>query len=446
MKALHLDFFNIGSRLAVTFIVLLLLILGGNGFLIWQFHLAQRQTDRLSSVNQQSIAVLELQEYLLLFHQQMDELARSRDATRLIRETGQLRQKLLDQIAKARNTLAHSASDASIDPAFFSTLDGIEITLPSQLDAITNLARTDDWEAVHLRLGNELRPVETLTSTLVNNIDQSVAQEHTRVAANMRSMQRRILFIVPATAIATFLCATLFGWAMTRRIVELRLEERVSERTRIARELHDTLLQGIISVSMQLHIAEEKLPQDSAARPLFMRSLQLIQQIIEDGRNALRGFRSVDSDLEDLERALSRIPQDLDTHGTADFRVVVEGASRVLRPLVRDEVYSIVREAIANAFRHSRAKTIEVVVEYAPRELRLSVRDNGCGIDPGVLQRGRDGHWGLAGMRERAERIDAKLRLLSSGASGTEVDLRVPGRIAFESGSLPRTSKSVIKL
>jgi signal transduction histidine kinase len=446
MKAWDLNVLNIGTRLTITFLVLLLLILGGNGFLIWQFRLAQRQTDRLSSVNQQSIAVLELEEYLLLFHQQMDELTRSRDPNRLIREAGQLREKLSDQIATTRNLLAHSASKASIDPAFLPTLDGIEITLPSQLDAITNLAKAGDWEAVHLRLGNELRPVETLTSALVNNIDQSVGQEHNRVAARMRNMQRRILFIVPATAIATFLCATLFGWAMARRIVELRLEERMNERTRIARELHDTLLQGIISVSMQLHIAEEKLPENSAARPLFMRSLQLIQQVIEDGRSALRGFRSLDSQPEDLERALSRLPQDFDRDGAADFRLVVEGSARVLRPLVRDEVYRIVREAIANAFRHSRATTIEVVVEYASRELRLSVRDNGCGIDSHVLERGRDGHFGLAGMRERAERIDARLRLLSSVANGTEVDLRVPGRIAFESGNVQKSSKSMSEL
>jgi signal transduction histidine kinase len=109
-------------------------------------------------------------------------------------------------------------------------------------------------------------------------------------------------------------------------------------------------------------------------------------------------------------------------------------------------VYRIVREALANAFRHSQARTIEVVLEYAPRELRISVRDNGCGIDPTVLQRGREGHWGLAGMRERAERIDAKLRLLSSVASGTEVELRVPGRIAFESANPQRASKSVVGL
>jgi signal transduction histidine kinase len=174
--------------------------------------------------------------------------------------------------------------------------------------------------------------------------------------------------------------------------------------------------------------------------------LQLIQQVIEDGRSALRGFRSLDSQPEDLERALSRLPQDFDRDGAADFRLVVEGSARVLRPLVRDEVYRIVREAIANAFRHSRATTIEVVVEYASRELRLSVRDNGCGIDSHVLERGRDGHFGLAGMRERAERIDARLRLLSSVANGTEVDLRVPGRIAFESGNVQKSSKSMSEL
>jgi signal transduction histidine kinase len=436
------DNFSIGSHLTLTFAVLIILILGGNGLLVWQFEIARRQTDSLTSVNQQSIAVLQLQECLLLFHQRLDELALSKDAKRLTSEAEQLRRTLLDQTQRTRHSFANSP-ETSIDPAFLPTLDGIEVSLPSQLDAIADLARAGDWEAVHLRLGNELKPVETLTSALVNNIDQDVAEEQTRAVANMRSLQRRILLIVPTTAIATFLIATFFGVAITRRIVELRLEERVSERTRIARELHDTLLQGIISVSMQLHVAEDQLPPDSPARPIFIRALQLIAQVIEEGRNALRGFRSIDSQTEDLERALSRIPQDLDAQGLADFRVLVEGSSRPLRPVIRDEVYRISREAVANAFRHSRAKAIEVVLAYDSRGLRVAVRDNGCGIDPNVLHQGREGHWGLPGMRERAERIGAKLKVWSSAASGTEVDLRVPGRIAFESRDLKMSSKSM---
>jgi signal transduction histidine kinase len=103
-----------------------------------------------------------------------------------------------------------------------------------------------------------------------------------------------------------------------------------------------------------------------------------------------------------------------------------------LRPIIREEVYRIGREAVVNAFRHSSASNVEVELEYAPSFLRLLVRDNGIGIDPQVVQVGRDGHWGLSGMRERAERIGARFRVLSGASAGTEIELSVPGNIAFE--------------
>ena len=113
----------------------------------------------------------------------------------------------------------------------------------------------------------------------------------------------------------------------------------------------------------------------------------------------------------------------------------MDGQPRPLHPVLRDEVYRIGREALVNAFQHSRAKSIEIQLEYAASQLRVLVRDNGCGIDPQLLQSGREGHWGLPGMRERAERIGAKLHVWSSSAAGTEVELSVPSHVAFQSGS-----------
>ena len=124
----------------------------------------------------------------------------------------------------------------------------------------------------------------------------------------------------------------------------------------------------------------------------------------------------------------------------------MEGSSRKLHPIIRDEVYRICREAITNAFRHSRATRIEVALEYGLHELRVLVRDNGCGIDSRVLQWGSEGHWGLSGMRERAEQIGAKLKVCSGTTAGTEVDLRVPGRIAFESAASGKTSRWLSKM
>jgi len=99
--------------------------------------------------------------------------------------------------------------------------------------------------------------------------------------------------------------------------------------------------------------------------------------------------------------------------------------------VIRDEVYRIGREALINAFRHSSAQNIELELEYAAAQLRLLVRDDGCGIDPDVLRAGREGHWGLPGMRERAERIGAHFHVWSSSTAGTEVELSVPSQIAF---------------
>ncbi len=223
---------------------------------------------------------------------------------------------------------------------------------------------------------------------------------------------------------------------LTHRL-NVRFEERLTERTRIAQELHDTLLQGFLSASMQLHLVSDEVPEDSPARTQLNRVLQLMGQVIDEGRNALRGLRSPGAESLDLEQAFSRVSQDLPVDDEIEFRVIVEGRLRALHPMLRDEVYRIGREAIVNAFRHSGAKNIEVEIEYAARRFRCLVRDNGRGIDPKVLQQGRDGHWGLPGMRERAERIGGRLSVWSGQAAGTEVELSVPGHVAFPAGASP---------
>jgi signal transduction histidine kinase len=222
---------------------------------------------------------------------------------------------------------------------------------------------------------------------------------------------------------------------LTSRL-HLRFGERLAERTRIAQELHDTLLQGFLSASMQVHVATDSLPADSPAKPTLTRALQLMRQVIEEGRNAVRGLRSSDSLSLDLEVAFSRVQQEVVPHGSTQeiigFRVIVEGQQKPLHPLLRDDVYRIGREALINAFRHARARNIEVELKYSPSQLRILVRDDGCGIDPHILKSGRDGHWGLSGMRERAEQIGARLRVYTSVAMGTEVELSVPGHVAFQ--------------
>jgi signal transduction histidine kinase len=223
-------------------------------------------------------------------------------------------------------------------------------------------------------------------------------------------------------------------YQLTRQL-NIRFQERLAERTRIAQELHDTLLQGFVSASMQLDVAEDQLPDDSPTKPLLRRILQLMGRVTEEGRNALRGLRTADNDSRDLELAFSRMRQELAIDEKIGYRVITHSVTRPLRPVIRDEVYRIGREALVNAFLHAKANTVEVEVEYASRYLRIIVRDDGCGIDPQVLDAGRQGHWGLPGMRERSEGIGASLRLRSRIGAGTEVELTVPSSIAFENQS-----------
>ena len=224
---------------------------------------------------------------------------------------------------------------------------------------------------------------------------------------------------------------------LTRQL-NVRFEERLAERTRIAQELHDTLLQGFLSAAMQLHVADDKLPEGSPAKPHVSRVLELMGQVIEEGRNAVRGLRAGGHAPLNLEEALSRVPQELAIQNQTTFRVIIEGRPRPLHPVIRDEVYRIGREALANAFRHSRAENIQVEVEYFDKQLRVLISDDGRGIDPQVLLSGREGHWGLTGMRERAERIGASLKVRSRPAAGTEIELIVPGRVAFNTRSTRR--------
>ena len=219
------------------------------------------------------------------------------------------------------------------------------------------------------------------------------------------------------------------------RQLHLRFDERLAERTRVAQDLHDTLLQGFVSASMQLHVAAERLPADSDARSSLARVQELMGRVIEEGRQAVRGLRAPVTAGADLERALAGVPEELALAGRASYRVIVEGRPRALDPMIRDEVYRIAREALVNAFRHSGAAAIEVEIEYSA-DLRVLVRDDGRGIDARVVETGAEGHWGLSGMRERADRIAAVVRVFTRPSAGTEVELTVPGRIAFAKGRM----------
>jgi len=231
--------------------------------------------------------------------------------------------------------------------------------------------------------------------------------------------------------------------------LDSRYEERLKERNRIAGELHDTLLQGVLSVSMQLHLVSDSTADGSQEKNRLGRVRALLDRVIEDARISVQGLRSGDAgQSEDLERALSRVPEEFGGTTGTSFRVLVSGRPRPLRPVMRDEVYRICRESLLNALRHSGARGIEVEISYLGRGLTIVIKDDGRGIDPAILRSGREGHWGLQGMRERAERIGAQLTLRSREGAGTEIDLTLPARIAFSDhapGSLRRILNAVFR-
>jgi signal transduction histidine kinase len=217
------------------------------------------------------------------------------------------------------------------------------------------------------------------------------------------------------------------------RQFNMQLEARVGERTRIARDLHDTLLQSFQGLMLRLQVVDNLLARGNAgqAKQELELSLERADQAIAEGRDTVRDLRLSATTTNELAQAVTALGDELAGEGTAAFRLVVEGPALDLHPVVRDEVYRILREALRNAFTHAKARHIEVEISYGERVFRVRIRDDGAGIVAAVLEAGRPGHYGLPGMRERAGQIGAKLNIWSGDGAGTEVELSIAGSIAY---------------
>ena len=245
------------------------------------------------------------------------------------------------------------------------------------------------------------------------------------------------------------LCAVAFLallWAVyqlrVRRLrheFEVTLDARVGERTRIARELHDTLLQSFQGVLLRFQTAFQLLPERPVeAKEKLGSAIEQAAEAVTEGRDAVQGLRDSTIQGNDLALAISTLGEELATDSSNPrpaFRVAVEGETRNLHPILRDETYKIAAEVLRNAFRHAQARQVEVEIRYDNEQFRLRVRDDGKGIDPAVLAaQGSEGHYGLPGMRERAKLMGAKLTVWSEVDAGTEVELRIPASIAYTTG------------
>ena len=217
---------------------------------------------------------------------------------------------------------------------------------------------------------------------------------------------------------------------------DMTLDARVGERTRIARELHDTLLQSAHGVLLRFQTVSQLLPdRPIEAKDKLDHAIDQTAEFITEARDEVQGLRESTVQKNDLALAISTLGEEL-TMGSSDhrpaFRVAVEGESRDLHPILRDEVYKIAAESLRNAFRHSHARQIEVELRYDNEQFRLRLRDDGKGIDPAILSsQGSAGHYGLPGMRERATLIGGKLVVWSEVDAGTEVELSVPAKTAY---------------
>ena len=226
-------------------------------------------------------------------------------------------------------------------------------------------------------------------------------------------------------------------WALYRlrvrqvaRTISARFDERLAERTRLARELHDTLVQTIQGSKMVADDALDEATDFPRMRQAMERLSVWLGQATDEGRAALNSLRTSTTQTNDLAESFRRALDECRIRGFPDTVFVVEGKPTDMHPIVRDEIYRIGYEAIRNACQHSEAPCLEVQLLYS-RDLTLRITDNGKGIAPVVVTQGKDGHYGLQGMRERAARIGGKLDLKTSPDSGTKIELIVPGRIVF---------------
>jgi signal transduction histidine kinase/ligand-binding sensor domain-containing protein len=245
---------------------------------------------------------------------------------------------------------------------------------------------------------------------------------------------KRPLFLLLVGA-AIFVLLWLFYRINARRAAEhmrARMEERHAERERIARELHDTLLQGVYGLILRFQAVAQSIPDDHPARIDLEKALDRADEVLIEGRDRVRDLRSdevVTGDLHDCIRALG---VSMAYDGSALFHLSVVGAPLPLKETVRDEVYRIAHEAINNAFRHARAQQVHVQIEYTLRFFRLKISDDGVGMDHAYISnKGRPDHWGLRGMHERARKIAADLTINSIRDAGTEIVLSMSGRSAY---------------
>jgi len=300
-----------------------------------------------------------------------------------------------------------------------------------------------DWRevtAVRQALYTNLRPGHYIFRAIAANNDGVWNEQGAALDFSIARAYSQTTWFRAACAASLLLALWALYQLRLRQIAKgfnARLEERVAERTRIARDLHDTLLQSFQGLLLLFQTARELLrTRPAEAEKILESAIDQTAQAITEGRDAVQGLRASMVERSDLAQAITTFGQELaaeaSRHTSVGLQVGVAGTPRTLHSIVRDEIYQIASEALRNAFRHAEAKQIEVELRYDERQLRLRIRDDGKGIDSNFLTaEGRVGHFGLHGMRERAKLMGGKLTVWSGPKSGAEVELSIPAARAY---------------
>ena len=237
--------------------------------------------------------------------------------------------------------------------------------------------------------------------------------------------------LLGAAALALAVSIYLYRVQRITRALQIRFDERVRERTRIARDLHDSLLQGFQGLTLKFHALAHTMAQGSPVRANIEANLRQARQLIEDVRTRVLELRTQDEPPAALEDRLKEFRDIFPNASSTAFEMSVVGETRTLDPIAFDEALHIGREAISNAVTHAHASRIDVELTYRSRDLTLRVSDNGKGMDANTLQSGRAGHWGLQGMRERARSLGAVLEVWSRPGAGTDIQLVMPAAAVY---------------
>ena len=474
---------SIGVRLTACFLTIVVLMIAADALALWQLHQLAARTQTLNEADRASSAIVRLHLDVSSFTGKVAVLTRSHDTRQFVSEAALVRETFLGHVRDAEQA-SSSSPEIAEDALISSTLKTLKITLPSQIDSEIELANAGDWPAIQLRLTGQIQDLNDLSSSLVEGVEERVFQLRARINGETEQARHRLLLVVPLAWLLTLLAAAALGWSLTRSITvplselasgahalargdfqhevhvggndeltvvgsafnhaarqlrhqfEMTLEARVSERTRIARELHDTLLQSFHGLLLGFQTVFQLLPERSTeAKERLGIAIEQAAEAITEGRDAVQGLRDSVLEGNDLAPAVSILGEELATHCNSSrtaFRVAVEGDSRELHPIFRDEIYKIAAEALRNAFQHAEARQVEVEIRYDKEQFRLRVRDDGKGIDMAALSdEGSERHFGLRGMRERATLMGAKFGVSSEVGAGTEVELCLPADNAY---------------